>query len=555
MHNLGSDEDETSNPSMQLVDEDSSVMKKGKVTNAVINSWCELVKKDSESALVSLLNVYRAACHYGTESIGVPETASCQIIQNSETFCSILMFMLCEVDNIFRGLLKISSSSCKKEVILELKNTSKWKSLKPLIKSYLRSTLFLLNQVTDSEILAFSLSRLRASIIFFAAFPSLLHRLIKVTVHLWASADGVLSSCSFLVIQNVAVVFTSDFFDICLRRTYMAYIVHSKVVDSINTKHVQFLRNSFVELCSVDVHKSCTKALLSIQKLYNILKQALRTKNKEGLDGQKMHECFGSQMNLALQGSHALLFIVYVQEAMKKICSWQYINCIDLWVMFISANVRDYELHHIFYLIIQLINGVACLFPGPRYFPLRKKCIQWLNHLSNSSGIFIPVSSLVLDVLEYKMAKEGGKPGKICNFSSVLKWSYHISFPEVATIPLIFLRKFPEVATTENQRRMVKRLIDQMEQNIEFVQKKRDEVAFSPNEHQSVESFLQLEKCSLNAPFTQYYRSVMQKAFSWNLDANGIKSSLEHKKTKRKRGLLSKKVVNESVNSETETQR
>lgn len=73
------------------------------------------------------------------------------------------------------------------------------------------------------------------------------------------------------------------------------------------------------------------------------------------------------------------------------------------------------------YMMIQLINGVACLFPGPRYFPLRLKCIQWLNHLSSSSGIFIPVASLVLDVLEYKSGKEGGKPGKVCDFSSVLK--------------------------------------------------------------------------------------------------------------------------------------
>ncbi|XP_057487494.1 protein REBELOTE-like [Actinidia eriantha] len=540
-------DDETTNYSMQLVDEDRSVTKKSKMlTSSVINSWHQLVKEEhNESALINLLNGYRAACHYGTESIGVPETGPCQRIQNSETFCSILMFMLREADNIFRGLLKIPPSCCKKETLVELYNTSKWKSLKPLIKSYLRSTLFLLNQVTNAEILAFSLSRLKVSIIFFAAFPSLLRRLIKVAVHLWVSSEGVLSSCSFRIIQSVAVVFSSECFDICLIRTYKAYIGHSKVVDIINAKHMQFLRNSFVEICSSDVHKSCTKALLSIQQLAKILKQGLVTKKK---------------------------------EALKKICSWQYANCIDLWVRFISANIRDYDLHHVFYPIIQLINGVACLFPGPRYYPLRLKCIQWLNHLSSSSGIFIPVASFVLDVLEYKMGKEGGKPGDAGNISSVLKlpkhwlksrnfreecvasavellsahfshWSYHISFPELVTIPLIRLRKFHEITTTESLRRVVKRLIDQMEQNVEFVQKKRDEVSFSPKDHQSVESFLQLEKGSLNAPFTQYYRSVLQNALTRNLDKNGIRSSLEQKKTKRKRGLPCK-AVTVSVNSE-----
>ena len=151
------------------------------LTSSAVKSWCQLVKEQrSVPALTSLLNGYRAACHYGTKSSGVLDAESWSRIQNSETFCEILMFVLHEADNIFRGLLEISSSNCKKEAILGLKNTSKWKTLRPLIKSYLRSTLFLLSQVTDYEILAFALARLRNSILYFAAFPSLLRRLIKV---------------------------------------------------------------------------------------------------------------------------------------------------------------------------------------------------------------------------------------------------------------------------------------------------------------------------------------------------------------------------------------
>lgn len=78
--------------------------------------------------------------------------------------------------------------------------------------------------------------------------------------------------------------------------------------------------------------------------------------------------------------------------------------------------------------------------------------------------------------------------------------------------------------------------------NINFVQKKRDDVPFSPKDLQSVESFLQVifqlyfpswikvpvngvirlvsmliwqvEKRSGNTPFTQYYKSIMSKAAS-----------------------------------------
>ncbi|KAL0298695.1 UNVERIFIED_CONTAM: Nucleolar complex protein 2 [Sesamum radiatum] len=446
---------------------------KGKfLTNSVINTWCQMVKEDhSQSALISLLNAYRAACHYGTESIG-------HRIENSETFCNILLLTLSNANDIFRGLLKMSSANSTKETLQELKKAAKWKSFKPLVKSFVRSTLFLLNQVTDTDILTFAMTRLRACLIFFLAFPSLMQRFIK------------------------------------------------------------FLRDCIVELCSIDVQKSSLKALASISQLAKLYSWGVQTKKK---------------------------------EAVRKICSWEYVNCVDLWVRFISANISDYDLQSLFFMTIQLINGLAYMFPGPRYFPLRLKCIGWLNHFARSSGNFIPLSSLVLDILEYNIVKEGRKAQNAINIASVLKfkqylksksfqdecfhsaieqltlhfaqWSHHICFPDLATIPLIRLRKIHEITTIESLRRMVKRLIDQVEQNVDFVQKKRDEVPFSPHDHQSVDSFLQLEKSSLNAPFTQYYRSVMEKAAERNLHKCGKISLPKQRNLKRNRTELIKEPV------------
>lgn len=151
------------------------------LTSTSVDSLCKLVKEQrSLPALTCLVNAYRAACHSDSEITSVSDSVLSNGIQTSETFCTILMFMLHEADTIFRMLLGISSSSSKKEAVLEIKNTAKWLSLRPLIKSYLRSTMFLLNQITDSKILVFSICQLRASIIFLAAFPSLLHKLLKV---------------------------------------------------------------------------------------------------------------------------------------------------------------------------------------------------------------------------------------------------------------------------------------------------------------------------------------------------------------------------------------
>ncbi|CAI0411671.1 unnamed protein product, partial [Linum tenue] len=506
-----SDADESDDDRGHLNDEDGAILGIGKLlSSSTVDSLCQLVKDQHDvPSLVRLLNAYRAGSHYGAKSFGV--------LRGSGSLAKIMIFVLHEANDVFRKILGVSNST-EKKVILELINSATWKKVKPLIKLYLRSTMFLLNEVTDSEILTFVIKRLRASMIFYAAFPSLLQRLIKISFHLWATSKGALSVQSFLVIQNAAAMFNSDWFDTCFDKAYKTIIGHCKFVDPAFFEHLQFLKKSFIDLCSQDMQKSLRKAIISIRQLAKILQLGLQTKQK---------------------------------EAVKRICSWQYVNCIDLWI----------------------INGVAVLFPGPRYLPLRVKTVQWLNLLSSSCGTFIPVASLALDILEYKIDKEGQNPGKDFNLSSDVKlpkhwmksrnfleacvfsalellavhfaqWGYHISFPDLATIPLIHLKKFHERTSIESSRRMVKRFIDQVEQNVEFVRKKRDEVAFSPKDEQLVASFLQTENSSGNLPFIQYYRSLIEKAASRDLLLSKNLSSQEPKKTKGKKQRPSNGAIN-----------
>lgn len=151
-----------------------------------------------------------------------------------------------------------------------------------------------------------------------------------------------------------------------------------------------------------------------------------------------MHSCGYISITNASRGFNfqcdaTFLYYCWMQESLKKIYNFQYTNCVDLWVNFISVNVRDHDLQPLLYLVIQLISGVAHLFPGPRYLPLRLKCIQMLNLLSTSSGVFIPVASLALSALDYgESNKSNAIPKKNLNLSSLLKvWRqikvYHFS--------------------------------------------------------------------------------------------------------------------------------
>ncbi|EOA23637.1 hypothetical protein CARUB_v10016835mg [Capsella rubella] len=493
----------------KLVDEaDSDKSKRKVLSGSVLGTCCDLVDEEqSVQALVRLLNWYRAACHYGHEPSGIASPDICYDIEDNETYAKVMIFVLQKADHTFRNILGLSDSS-NKEKILKLKNNPKWDSLKPLVKSFLRSTMYLVKHAADSEMIIFGVTQLRVSIVFFAAFPDLLKKLIKISIHLWVTGEDTLSQQAFLTLKDISMVFNSECFDTCLINMYKAFLHDCDIPKANSEQRLLFLRDSLVELCSQDVQKSYTKASVSITQLAKLLKMALTTKNK---------------------------------EAVEKIHSGQYTNCVDLWVNFIAANVQDCDLKPLVYTIVQVINGVAQLIIGPRYLLLRVKCIQWLNQLSRTSGIFIPIASLVLDMLEYKTTNDGEKQEQElqavstvklpknwlksqnfqeqCIFSVIevlavhfAQWSFHISFPELATIPIMRLKYFYERSNMEGLKRVVKRFIEQVESNIEFVQRKRDDATFSPNDQQSADMFMQLEKQNAKAPYTQYYQSIIDKA-------------------------------------------
>ena len=470
------------------------------LTSKTISEWCQLVLDEPKApALRNLLNAFRDACQFGLNS----NSLSMQRLQSTEVFYQIISFVLSKTDNIFRALLEISDDD--KGKLMNQRNGKKWQDIEPLIKSYLRNSLDLISQLTDNQILTYVLTRLRTSAVYFSAYPSTSRRLLKILVRLWASGDQNLSLSSFLMIREVASLLP-DCLDFCLTKTYNAYLSSSKIVDNRNIENIDFILNCLVELYSLDIQKAGERAVISVGQLSAILRQASKTKGKEDL---------------------------------LKIDNWQYINCINLWVRFICVNYKDcHNLHLLFSSVVQIIRGVAHLLPGMRYLPLRLKLAHMLNELSNCSQMFFPVPSLIFGSLEFRETpqKEQTEKGKT-HFSSLLKvprnmlksrdfqeqcvlsaievlsahffqWSYHVSFPEVATIPLILLKRLQEQTTIESLRRPLKRMIDQVSENRDFVQRKREVVSFSPNDASSVESFLQEEEMNGGASFTQFYASV-----------------------------------------------
>lgn len=478
------------------------------LTTATVDAWCQAVLEDqSIGALRSILRAFRTACHYG--DTGKDDSGSNLSIMTSNVFNKIMVFVLSEMDCILRRLLRISSSGGKRDNILELKKMKPWKSFGYLVKSYLSNALHIMNQMTDNQMISFTIRRLRSSVIFLAAFPPLLRKYLKVALHFWGTGEGALSVVSFLFIRDLAIRLGSDCLDACLKGIYKAYVANCKFVNSARLQHIQFLSNCVVELYGVDLSNAYQHAFVFIRQMAMILRNALTVKTK---------------------------------EAFKHVYSWKFMNCLDVWVKVLCTH-RGTDLQPLAYPLVQIISGVARLVPTARYFPLRVQCAKLLNRLASATMTFIPVASLLVDMLEFKELNRPptGGIGKAIDFSTTLKvpkqtlktrafqeecvssvveqlaehltlWSYSVAFPELAFIPIVRLRQFKKETKVDRFRRQVKQLIDQVESNIEYVGKKRTDISFSPKDHVPVSSFLQAEKESATSPLSQYLLRLRERA-------------------------------------------
>ena len=86
------------------------------------------------------------------------------------------------------------------------------------------------------------------------------------------------------------------------------------------------------------------------------------------------------------------------------------------WLSSLKCSLTQ-ELRPLIYPVVQLLLGAARLVPTPRYFPLRLRLMTALNRLAIAAGVFVPVATLLLEMLRWAdLAKApkgglgGGKP-------------------------------------------------------------------------------------------------------------------------------------------------
>ncbi|WVZ59475.1 hypothetical protein U9M48_009609 [Paspalum notatum var. saurae] len=494
------------------------------ITMEMVDSWCNGVEDKKVGSTRSILHAFRRACHYG-EDQGDNSTPKFSVMSGS-VLDKVMHFVLKHMDKTLRHLLGAPSFGGKKETISELMLSKPWKRHGNLMRIYLANALHMITEMTDEQMIAFTIHRVRASAVFLAAFPSLLRKYVKALLHTWARGRGAMPLVSFLFLRDLCIQLGSDCLDTCLKGIYKAYLVNCKLSKSISVsklQHIQFLGNCVRELYRLDPQVAYQHAFVFIRQLAIMLRGALTEKGPKSTKDRRQKESSKSTKK-------------QMEKSYQKIYDWQYIFCLELWTSVVCGASSEDEFRPLAYPLTQIIHGVACLVPSARYFPVRLRCVKMLNCIAEATGTFIPVSSLLLDMLEMKelRGRPDGGVGKAVNLFSVkqvdkktvktrafqeaciysvvdelakhlAQWSYSIAFFEMSFIPLVRLRSFCKTIKADRFRKEMKDLIHQLEANVEFIKLKRAGIAFSPNDPVSEKK----ERCS---PLSKYVATLHQRA-------------------------------------------
>ena len=480
------------------------------LTSAVVTKLCEKAASgESLGAARNLLRAYRAAAHYGDED--EDEEAGVKLASSS-AFHSLVTFTLEEMDSILRGLLGHPPAGHPDEArMFKPHQQSRWKKVEPLAKSFLGNTLHLLGQLTDPDMSRFLMSRLNASVPFFHTFERLSRKSLKAVLALFGSGEPALRVQSILLIRNMAAVLPPPTLERAAKGVYRQFAANAKFINQESIEHVVFMTTCVCEIYGLDQHQSYGLAFTYVRQLASLLRGALSNKSK---------------------------------EAFRAVYCWQYVNCLECWVRVLQAHAADENapLRPLIYPVAQVALGAARLLPSARYAPLRLRLVRVLNALSKSTGHFVPVAPLLLELLGFSELNKPPQQNKNRppDFSLVLRvakqelrspavqevivegalqlltehlnqWAYSPGFPELAHVPSRDLRRFCKQTQVQRFRKAARAVVDAAERNADWIARKRDSVDFAPKDFEKTKNFLRDECEQKKAPMEKLAQSLLDK--------------------------------------------
>ena len=263
-----------------------------------------------------------------------------------------------------------------------IEKAKQWPVVRPILLSFIKSTLHLMSEAKEPEQLVLILDALSKYIRLLTPFPRLAEATLKALTSLWSASNDdeayqLVRIKAFVRIRQLALTQPFPFIEECLKKCYLAYAKSAKFGGSSSIASelptLTFMGNCLVEIYSLDYDSSYQHAFVYIRQLALLLRSALQKKTP---------------------------------EAFQQVYCWQYVLCLKVWVAILSSAAPQEDgalMSSLIYPLTEIILGVTRSGPSPtRYLPLRFHCIRLLQQLAAASEKYIPTSLLLMETLNLR---------------------------------------------------------------------------------------------------------------------------------------------------------
>lgn len=385
-------------------------------------------------------------------------------------------------------------------------DSKKFKTLTPLIKSHTSSVHQLLTNLSDAQTLKLTVSSIEPMLPYLLQFRKLLKVVIKTVVGIWADVSNTEATriTAFLILRRLMVLGDAGIKEAVLKASYEGVVKGSRNTTIHTLPGVNLMKNSAAELWGIDQNVSYTAGFSFIRQLAIHLRSSITNTSK---------------------------------ESYKTIYNWQYVHSLDFWSRVLSQHCDGFveakagkqsALRPLIYPVVQITIGAMRLIPTAQYFPLRFQLTRGLLRLSRATGTYIPLASVLLEVLNLAEMRKPPKAStlKQLDFNTSIRapksylrtrvyqdgvgeqvaellseffvlWTKHIAFPELSVPVIVQLKRWlRQVGSRSTGNRnakvsqMILLLVQKVEANSQWIEQRRLNVSYTPRNRTEVENFL-----------------------------------------------------------------
>ena len=389
-------------------------------------------------------------------------------------------------------------------------HTQKWHILHRPVRSYFMSVIKLLQTLPEADMVYVALNESAKMVPYLHQDRRVARDYVRTLLGQWSSGEDRIRLAAFSCLYvTTASALDDDMVDFCLKSTYHTLIRNTRNTKPHTLEHIALMKNTACELFTLHADASYQQAFGFIRQLAISLRNCLKLKT---------------------------------QEQFQTVLQWPYLHCLDFWSLVLAKTCHvDREqgvpshMRPLIYPLVQVSLGVGRLVPMSRYFPLRLHVIESMLRLIQATHVYVPLAPLIIEVLESAEFQRRGKGATLKpldlettfrapaayvrtriyadqladEFAYVLleflaTQARHIAFPELVIPITVQLRRALKTSPCVRLNEAVRPLLDKIRMNATWIEQRRSQVEFAPNDQSQVDAFLQNE--ASDAPLQQAVR-------------------------------------------------